>query len=134
MRFSPLIGTLASLLTIHTFVTLSEAKSHLFLQHSNAHQPTLVEGNVQPHLLSDTTPATFTDMISKVGIRYYNLTWLQGQVDSAQSTLIPKTSPRITTVINLDKPVYRPNDVVFIEVLLLNTITKTPIVPAAADQ
>ncbi|CDW76949.1 a-macroglobulin complement component [Stylonychia lemnae] len=57
----------------------------------------------------------------------YNITWLSNQISNVTNQLLPISSPRIHSSIRLDKQMYLPNDVVFIEVLLFNSLNKTPV-------
>jgi uncharacterized protein YfaS (alpha-2-macroglobulin family) len=53
------------------------------------------------------------------------------------TSILPKdgeSNPRLQTHIFTDKVVYRPNDVIFIEVLVLDSFNKTPIALDPMDQ
>jgi hypothetical protein len=42
-------------------------------------------------------------------------------------TYFPTTLTRVQAHINTDKPIYHPNELVFIEVFILNIFNKTPV-------
>lgn len=41
---------------------------------------------------------------------------------------MPTNSTRVSAHINTDKPIYHPNEVVFIEVFIMNIFNKTPVI------
>ncbi|CDW71945.1 large extracellular alpha-helical protein [Stylonychia lemnae] len=63
----------------------------------------------------------------------YDYSWLKSQVSSLQSQIISTYQSRVDAHINTDKVIYRPNDVIFIEVLFLESFNKTPIALSAKD-
>ena len=136
MRFTQTslsFGILASLLLVHTFSTVANAELSFLrgkLRHNQHLQSPALE---HPFVLTNANPASLSQ-ISRVGVRSFNTTWLQGQVDAAANATIPTSAVRLQALINVDKTVYRPNETIFVEVLLLNAQTKTPIALTVADQ
>jgi uncharacterized protein YfaS (alpha-2-macroglobulin family) len=61
------------------------------------------------------------------------MTWLTNQIDSGVQTIVPSYSERLDSHIFTDKVVYRPNDVMFVEVLVLDTFNKTPVALIKGD-
>lgn len=57
-----------------------------------------------------------------------DLDFLRYATDLQISTVLPDNTPRLQTHIFTDKVVYRPNDVIFVEVLVVNAFNKTPTV------
>lgn len=57
----------------------------------------------------------------------YDLNWLNTQIVNATDEVINNARPRLQTSIRLDKDLYSSSDVVFAEVLILNSQTKTPV-------
>jgi len=131
MRFtqtSLVFGILASLLTAQSFSTLVNAeKSKLHLRLAN-HQTMAVEHPFVAHL-EQSLPR-----ISDIQFYSYNLNWIQGQVDNAVASTIPRTVVRVQAAVNFDKTYYNPNNTAFIEVSLVNAQTKLPVAVSAADQ
>jgi hypothetical protein len=64
----------------------------------------------------------------------HNLTWLQAQIYNATDDIFNASNPRLQASISLDKEVYRPRDVVFVEVAVFNALTKVPVAFSAADR
>jgi hypothetical protein len=105
-----------------------------FLKEKLRHKHHLQTPALEHPFVLTNTQETIVSQISRVGLRYYNLTWFQCQVDAAANATIPTGTVRLQGLINVDKTVYRPNETIFVEVLVLNAQTKTPVALTAADQ
>ncbi|CDW71584.1 a-macroglobulin complement component [Stylonychia lemnae] len=118
----------ASLLLIlfNLLISFNEVKSG-FLQES------LSIYNQQPHKIAYQKRTANYDLSLESkhpllqGDFSYNMTWLQNQINNATDDILPVQSPRLHASIKLDKLKYLPNDVVFIEVLLFNSLNVTPV-------
>jgi hypothetical protein len=62
-----------------------------------------------------------------------NLTFIKTQLDASIDTYLPPSSPRLDAHIFTDKVIYRPSDVMFVEVLVLDAFNKTPIALTSKD-
>jgi hypothetical protein len=132
-KTSLVFGILASLLTLQTLSTFANAELS-FLKEKLRHKHHLQTPALEHPFVLTNTQETIVSQISRVGLRYYNLTWFQCQVDAAANATIPTGTVRLQGLINVDKTVYRPNETIFVEVLVLNAQTKTPVALTAADQ
>lgn len=58
---------------------------------------------------------------------YVDQEWYVSQMDTEQSYYISPWNDRVQVIINTDKVVYRPGDVVFIEAFVIDAIEKIPL-------
>ena len=75
-----------------------------------------------------------TPLLLSTGPLNYNLTWLNAQINNATDDILLASNPRLQATINLDREVYRPRDVVFVDVAIFNALSKAPVAFAAADR
>ena len=141
-------GILATLLTVSALCSLSMVQSKFLYErlapkysHKASENPSLLSDSnavtSQRHSPSlkeiligvNTTLNTTVSLTAVV----YDLNWLNAQIVNATDEVINNARPRLQTSIRLDKDLYQPNDVVFAEVLMLNSQTKTPVALTAAS-
>jgi len=58
----------------------------------------------------------------------FNTSWVNSQIKNVVAGALNSSAPRLEAHLRTDRPVYRPNDVVFVEALVLNAFDKTPYV------
>lgn len=118
--------TLISALLLATSTVASHAqKSHGFLKHE-AKNTQVVETDAPftEHLL---TQASSIPLLINGEIKFYNTGFLSQQISQAASSVFPSESPRVAASIRTDQSFYKPGQIIQVEVLLFNAMTKVPI-------
>jgi hypothetical protein len=73
------------------------------------------------------TPLNFSSQFVVSEVFEYNTSWLNSQIGFAESQVLLPNRPRVSAFINTDQSVYKPGDLVYVETILFNAITKAPI-------
>ncbi|CDW84292.1 a-macroglobulin complement component [Stylonychia lemnae] len=132
-----LIGSLALSVTIVAILSISLDNSNFLQADQNPSNP-VDQVNLISYsgLLNSLTKINGGDKTpdqqisvgaAKTETATYNLTWVKQQVKQLKDYVISNYYQRLDAHINIDKVIYRPNDVVFIEILLLDAFNKTPV-------
>lgn len=72
-------------------------------------------------------PFNFSSQFVVSEVFRYNTSWLNSQIGFAESQVFLPHRPRVSAFINTDQSVYKPGDLVYVETILFNAITKAPI-------
>ena len=67
-------------------------------------------------------------------MKTFDTLWLSNVISTSVDTVLYQRYQRLSSHIFTDKVVYRPNDTMFIEVLVLDTFNKTPVALTPKDQ
>jgi len=54
------------------------------------------------------------------------MTRFEESYNKSVSTVIPRTEPRLDAHITTDKPLYKPGDIMYVEVYMFDALDKTP--------